>query len=370
MHKTTSKHGVSSSPWKFLSVRRFAGSNMRRALIKGCVAVILSLAAGGVVWYAYQPRLVCIASSVVRDAIPIKNNQTFFEHTYTVQNKSLQTVTIDRVKSSCNCGSVTFDRVIPPRAEGKIRARFTVERNVVGERQADFFVLANKRPDPLLRLQMTYSFELGVWTYPKQIDLGRVVSGKPIEFVIHVRQEKGTKRKRSAVQSVEAEGISFTVLPVQDYASPKDAKSYNAALLEQKITGRFANDSKAGYHDRVVSIHTDHPEYPLLNIPVRWESVAELNFTPTTLHFGFIEAATKASRAVTLISESEPIRVLQAEVFGDGFRLETQNQISTNRVEFLIGVSAGTVSGVYKGQLTVKLSNGKECHAGLLFIIE
>ena len=343
---------------------------MRRALIKGCVAVILSLAAGGIICYAYQPKLVCGASAVVRDAIPIKKDQTFFEHTFTVQNRSIQTVTIDSVKSSCNCRSVTFDRVIPPRAEGKIRARFAVERNLVGECHADFFVFANKRPDPVLHLKMSYSFELGIWAYPDQIDLGRVGSGKPIEFVIHVRQEKDTKRKRSTVQSLEAEGIFFEVLPVQDKSSPKTATSNEAVLVEQKIIGKFENVFKAGYHDRVVSIHTDHPEYPLLSIPVRWESVAELNFTPTTLHFGFMETAAKASRAVTLISESEPIGVLQAEVSSDVFRLEAQNQIATNKVEFLIGASAGTVPGVYKGQLTVKLSNGKTCHAGLLFIRE
>jgi len=370
MHKTTPKQGVSGSLWHSLSFRRFAGRHIRRALIKGCVAVILSLAAGGVVWYAYQPRLVCSASSVVRDAIPIKKDQTFFEHTYTVQNRSLQTVTIDGVKASCKCQGVTFDRVIPPRAEGKITARFAVARNAAGEQHADFFVFANKRPDPVLRLQMAYSFELGVWAYPAQINLGRVVSGKPVEFVIHVRQEKGTKRKKTEVQSAEVEGILFEVLPVQDYASPKDATSDDAVLSEQKIIGRFANDFKAGYHDRVVSIRTDHPEYPLLSVPVRWESVAELNFTPTTLHFGFMETAAKASRSLTLISESEPIHVLQVDVSGDGFRLEKQIQIATNRVEFLIGASAGTVPGVYKGQLTVKLSNGKACHAGLLFIKE
>ena len=343
---------------------------MRRAFIKGCVAVILSLAAGGIVWHAYQPRLVCSESSVVRDAIPIKKDQTFFEHTYTVQNRSLQTVIIDGVKASCKCQGVTFDRVIPPRAEVKITARFAVARNAAGEQHADFFVFANKRPDPLLRLQMLYSFELGVWAYPAQINLGRVVSGKPVEFAIHVRQEKGTKRKRSAVQSVEAEGLSFQVLPVQDKSSPKTATSNEAVLVEQKIIGKFENDFKAGYYERVVSIRTDHPDYPLLTIPVRWESVAELNFTPTTLHFGFMETAAKASRTITLISESEPLRVLQAEVSGDGFRLETQNQMATNRVEFVIGASSGTVPGVYKGQLTVKLSNGKECHAGLLFIRE
>jgi hypothetical protein len=333
-------------------------------------AFILSLVAGGIVWHAYQPRFSCSEPSVVRHAIAIKKEQTFFEHTYAVQNRSLQTVTIDSIKASCNCLSVTFDRVIPPRAEGKITAHFAVARNEKGERLADFFVFANKRPEPILHLQMTYSFELGIWAYPKQIDLGRVVSDKPVEFAIHVRQEKDTKRKRSTVQSVEAEGIFFEVLPAQDYASPEAAKSDKAVLLEQKIIGRCANDLKIGYYERVVSIRTDHPEYPLLIVPVRWESVAELNFTPTTLHFGIMDTAAKASRGVTLIAESEPIRVIQAEVSGDVFRLEAQNQIATNRVEFLIGASAGTVPGVYKGQLTVKLSNGKECHAGLLFIRE
>lgn len=83
-----------------------------------------------------------------------------------------------------------------------------------------------------------------------------------------------------------------------------------------------------------------------------------------------METASTSSRTITLISESEPIRVLQAKISGDGFRLESQNQTTANRVEFLIEARAGIVPGVYKGQLAIQLSNEKECQAGLIFIVE
>ncbi len=349
----------------------FRGYNNFKTMGKVGVAVILSLTTGGFVYHAYQPRLVCDESSVVMNAIPIKKDQTFYEHTYKIYNRSLQTITLDGVKSSCNCQSVTVsDPIIPPHAEGTVIARFTVARNAAGVRHADFLVFANNRPDPMLRLQMAYSFELGVWTYPEQINLGRIVSGEPVEFSIQVRQEKVTDRKRTSVESAAAEGIALEVLPRQCDVAPEKATSGDAVLVEQNIIGRFVNDFKAGYHDRTVTIHTDHPDYPILSVPVRWESVAELNFTPTTLHFGIMETASTSSRIITLISESEPIRVLQAKISGDGFRLESQNQTTANRVDFLIEACAGTVPGVYKGQLAIQLSKGKECQAGLIFIVE
>jgi hypothetical protein len=322
---------------------------MRLIFIKLGVATILFLAAGGGVWYACQPRLVCDEPSVVREAIPIKKNQTFFEHTYRIYNRSLRTITLDGVKSSCACQSVEVPNpVIPPFGEGKIVARFKIARNAAGVRHAESLVFADKRPDPVLRLQMTFSFELGVWIYPEQIDLGRVVRGKPVEFTIHVRQAKVDGRKAHAVRSVDADGISFEIQSVREGLPSEDAASDNADLLDQKIIGRFSNDFKAGYHDKTVTIRTDHTDYPVITVPVRWESVVELNFTPTVLHFGVMGTASASSRTVTLISESEPLLVRQAAVSGDGFRLESRNQTATNRVEFVIGANAGTGPGVYK----------------------
>jgi len=355
--------------------------------VKVLVVAILSLAAGGTVWYECQPRLVCVEPSVVREAIPIKRDQTFFEHTYIVHNRSLRTVILDGVKSSCACQSVEVpDPVIPPFGEGKITARFNVARNAAGARHAESLVFANKRSLPVLRLKMTYSFELGVWAYPEQIELGRVVSGKPVEFEILVRQAKAAEGNaeifsrgdaearrgeaghgaedaagsRIHIGGVEGKGMTFEVQDARD----------NDALTEQKITGRFVNQAGAGYHEQAVVIKTDHPDYPVLTVPVRWESVAELNFTPTVLHFGVMGTASASSRTVTLIAESGPLHVRRAEVSGDGFRLEARNQTATNRVEFLIGANAGTVPGVYKGRLTVETEDGKACRAELIAIVE
>lgn len=399
------------------NIRAFSCNSLTKnsMIIKVAVAVVLSLAVGGFVYYAYQPRLVCRESPAMRDAIPIERDQTTFEHIYTIHNTSLRTITLDGIKASCNCQSVSItNRVILPRSKGEVKAIFAVARNAAGERHADFLVFANKIEKPLLRLQMTYSFELGVWAYPEQISLGRVVRGKPVEFAISVRQEKVPRRTVSTVQSVVAEGITFEVLPVQDESprkkEPPDEQRLagtlalqrgasslrgrpeepsqpetptlqgeisrdntapeDSFLLNQKVIGRFTNDFEVGYHNRVVTIHTDHPDYPVLTVPVRWESVSELNFSPTTLHFGFMGAESKSSRAITLISESESLSVREAKVSGDGFRLESQKQVAPNRVEFLIEATTGTTSGVHKGQLHVQLSDGKECQAGLLLIVE
>jgi hypothetical protein len=186
-----------------------------------------------------------------------------------------------------------------------------------------------------------------VWAYPEQIDLVRIVVGKPVEFTIHVLQAKVDGRTAHALRSVDADGISFEINPVRDGLPPEDAVSDNSALLDQTVIGRFSNVFKAGYHDKTVTLRTDHPDYPVITVPVRWESVAELNFTPTILHFGVMEPASTASRGITLIAESDPLKIRQAAVSGDGFRLEALNQTASNRVEFLIKASARTVPGVY-----------------------
>ncbi len=339
--------------------------------VKVLVAALLSLAAGGGVWYACQPRLVCAAPSVVRESIRIKKDQTFFEHAYVLRNKSFRTITIDGVKSSCTCQSVEIPApVIPPFGKGVIIARFDVARNSAGMRSAEALVFANKRPLPVLRLRMTYSFELGVWAYPELVDLRRVVIGKPVTFTIHVRQAKAEGRPAHAVRSVDADGVSFEVHPVREGLSTDGAASGDATLLEQTVVGRFSNDFEAGYHDKTVTIQTGHPDYPVLTVPVRWESVAGLGFSPAVLHFGVMGPASAAVRSTTLIAESGSLGVRRAEVSGGGFRLEARRQIVSNRVEFAIRADAGAAPGIRRGRLEVETEDGKSCRAELIAIVE
>lgn len=151
---------------------------MQRTVIKIVVATIVAVATSGGVWYAWQPRLVCDEPVVVRKAMPIAKEQRFFEHTYLLRNRSFKKMKLDSVKSSCTCQSLEVSNsVIPPWGTCKIIARFNVERNVAGLRHAETLVFANQRPYPILRLQMQYSFELGMWLYPEQVELGRIVIG-------------------------------------------------------------------------------------------------------------------------------------------------------------------------------------------------
>lgn len=371
---------------------------MNKHMMKVLVAVLLAGSVGGGIYWAYLPRLTCPTPAVVRDAIAITNNQTVFEYTYTVRNPSLQTIAVDGVKGSCNCLRVDYDRVIPPRGTGQVKAFFKVVRNMVGRRLADFVIFANQRPTPLLRLQMTYSFELGMWMYPEQIDLGRVVMGQPVTFTLNVRQEGMEGRTRKDVVSVTGEGIAFEVMPFDATPAGKDVPAGEGILVNQRVVGTLTNTTTKGYHHREVRIQTSHPDYPTLIVPVRWESVSNLNFTPSTVHFGFMEAGAKAQRSITLIAESGEVQVLQAAVSGDGFRLESQRQVFTNRVAFAVEAKVGVAGrnamecagneqemagllsgdatrtsalpGVRKGKLKVELVTGETCEAGLLFVVE
>ena len=357
---------------------------MRRIFIKLGVAGMLSFATGGTVWYACQIRLVCDEASTERLGIPIAKDQMHFEHVYTLRNRSLRTIRLDGVKFSCNCQSVEVpDPVFPPFSSRDITVRFDVARNAAGVRNADSLVFANGRREPVLRLQMAYSFELGVWAYPERVDLGRVVNGNPAEFEVWVRQAKaegrsteifsrgdtearrgeaghGTARSRIRIVGVEGKGMTFDVQGTQD----------NDLLTEQRIVGRFVNQAKAGYHERVVTIMTDHPEYPELTVPVRWESVTEWSFSPSALHFGVLTAGEKATRTVTLISETGKLDFLRADVSGDGFRLTSQEQTAPDRMAFAVVAEASAALGLCKGKLTVTLADGSEARAALMFVAE
>jgi hypothetical protein len=333
---------------------------MRRITITICAA--LTLAAGGVTFLC-RPRLACGEPSPERMGIPIAKEQTHFEHVYTLRNRSLRTITLDGVKTSCSCQSVEVpDPVIPPLASRDITARFDVARNAAGVRNADFQIFANGRHEPVLRLQMAYSFELGVWAYPERVELGRVVGGRPVEFEILIRQAKAgdAAGRRSHIGGVEGKEMTFEVQDARD----------NDTLTEQKIIGRFVNQAGAGYHERAVAIKTDHPEYPELTVPVRWESVAEWSFTPSSLHFGVMETGDKATRTVTLVSESGKLAVRRADVSGGGFRLASQKQTAPDKVAFVIEAEADAAQGLRQGKLTATLEDGSEARAGLVFVAE
>lgn len=308
---------------------------------------------------------------------------THFEHVYTLRNRSLRTIRLDSTKVSCACQSVAVpDPVIPPFSSRDITARFDIARNAAGVRNADLQIFANGRRESVLRLQMAYSFELGVWAYPERVDLGRVVGGKPVEFEVWVRQAKteggdteifsrgdakarrdaghGEAGSRIRIVGVEGKGMTFEVQDAQD----------NDALVEQRIVGRFVNQAKAGGHENWVVIKTDHPEYPELTVPVRWESVTEWSFTPSALHFGVMTAGDMATRTITLISETGKLDVRQADVSGDGFRLELQEQTAPDKMVCVVVAEAGAALGLRQGKLTVTPVDGSEARAGVMFVEE
>ncbi|MDR3074017.1 MAG: DUF1573 domain-containing protein [Deltaproteobacteria bacterium] len=352
---------------------------MRRITL--VISVTLALMTAGGLAFLCHPRLACDEPSATRFNIPVAKDQTRFEHVYTLRNRSLRTIRLDGVKTSCNCQSVKApDPVIPPFSSREVTARFDVARSAAGVRNADFLVFANGRREPALRLRMAYSFELGVWAYPGRIELGRVVNGKPVEFEVWVRQAKtgergdfsreGAKTRRESagdaaggrirIAGVEGKGMEFEVREARE----------EGELAEQKITGRFVNRESAGYHERTAVIKTDHPEYPELAVPVRWESVAEWSFTPSALHFGFMAAGDRAARTITLVSETGRLDVREAEVSGDGFRLASRAQAAPDKVAFVVEAAADAAKGLRQGRLTARLEGGGEARAALVFAAE
>lgn len=146
--------------------------------------------------------LVCLSGSIVIAAPSLQVENPVFDfgevfqgdkvlHAFEFVNGGDETLTIDRVRSSCGCTAVLVsEKSIPPGGRGELRANFdsTRFRDAVSK---TITLYSNDPVRPVVQFQIKGKVIETVAVVPAQINFGKVIAEKPVISSVMLRNQSG-----------------------------------------------------------------------------------------------------------------------------------------------------------------------------------
>jgi hypothetical protein len=178
---------------------------------------------------------------------------TRVRHAFRFVNQGEQDLSIDELRSACDCAATTeASRVLPPGSEGTIDVEFDTE-DVFGPQRRTVTVYANDPESMVTVLTLTGEVVLDVAADPPRLYVGRLLPGATFwrEIAVVVAESVDAL-------SVETEGprISASSEPLTD------------GRRGRRIRISVASNAAAGPIEETVVVRTSSARRPVLRIPV------------------------------------------------------------------------------------------------------
>jgi hypothetical protein len=194
--------------------------------------------------------LVCLSGSIVIAAPNLQVDNPVFDfgevfqgdkvlHAFEFVNGGDETLTIDRVRSSCGCTAVLVsEKSLPPGGKGELRANFdsTRFRDAVSK---TISLYSNDPVRPVMQFQIKGKVIETVAVVPAQINFGKVMAEKPVFSTVMLRNQSGKPLTLGKPHSTAAELV--VKMPEASFADGEEV------TLELNLTPKPGQDRFSGY---------------------------------------------------------------------------------------------------------------------------
>jgi len=194
--------------------------------------------------------LVCLSGSIVIAAPNLQVDNPVFDfgevfqgdkvlHTFEFVNGGDETLTIDRVRSSCGCTAVLVsEKSISPGGKGELRANFdsTRFRDAVSK---TISLYSNDPVRPVMQFQIKGKVIETVAVVPAQINFGKVTAEEPVTSTVMLRNQSGKPLALGKPRSTAAELV--VKMPEASFSDGEEV------ILELNLTPKPGQDRFSGY---------------------------------------------------------------------------------------------------------------------------
>jgi hypothetical protein len=266
------------------------------------------------------------------------------EAEFTIHNAGGSDLVITDARPSCGCTVSSFDKLVKPGADGKVKASVDT-KSFSGPISKSVLVVSNDPERPQMNLFVKAVVKPFVDVAPQQYVRFSVVKGDAAtQDVVLISEEKGFKPT-----------IAETAQPyVKAEITPAGDKDKIAGRLgeQYKLSISVTPDAPEGLLNAPVRITTGVQQQPNMEVPVSGIVRPRVSVTPITVNFGnFTAGKDPITRNIVVTNNkpATPLKVTKAEVSVPGFMTDvvpTQEGVSyTVVVKASDKVKKGAVDG-------------------------
>lgn len=215
-------------------------------------------------------------------------------HAFRLRNEGDVDLNVVGTRAACDCAVDVKARTVAPGDSATIDVTFDTAA-VHGPQERTVTVYTNDPQQRTLLLAMQGEVGLDVAVVPRQIYVGNLPRGAPIEPEVEIRSHDGGGR----VTAVESAGGFLRAEPLED-------GRLALAIASGAPLGDFADD---------VLVYTTNHRRPLLRLHVRGTVAADVVASPSRLDFGTVGEAAPVRRAlIENLRPEQPVRVTGVEM--------------------------------------------------------
>lgn len=227
-------------------------------------AVLLSVLASAAM---AAPKLVCpepIFNFGERD------NEEKVEAVFIIRNEGTETLVIDGVKCACGCTAASLDDPqVEPGTEVEIKTTLSL-KNRMGEQTKTCTVTSNDPENPMFTLTLTGTAISPVMYEPQFVSFGKVLGTSAEPQVVTLRAHEGEFQVTEVASSLPQ--VTPTIREVEP------GKVYEVVAALTSPLGQ-------GTQNGMLTIQTNHPKRPRINITLYAVGVGPYDVTPDSIAF-------------------------------------------------------------------------------------
>lgn len=255
---------------------------------------------------APAPRLACDGPEF--DFGVVDNSQTV-EHTFLLRNEGDLTLEISQVRPSCGCTVAHIsERNVPAGGETKISTKLSLAGRQ-GQQHKAITVESNDPQQPRFVLTLKGTAGTALDVQPSRLMQSQLAPGSQPTGTVQITGMAGTPFKVLAVEST-SEQISARVVTVEE------GRVYQLVVSPTQPLS-------PGQTEATLTVKTDHPQRPNLQVPVLFMAKADLVVAPRELIFPMPSSEPVTRYLIVRANDNQAFQIARVEVPSPEITTET-----------------------------------------------
>lgn len=297
----------------------------------------------------HAPKLVCDAPEF---DFGTQDNAQTVEHTFVLRNAGDLTLEIANARPGCGCTVASISqRSVPPGGESRITTRLSLAgRN--GAQHKTITVESNDPTQPQYTLVLKGVAGAAITVQPPQLIQGQALAGTQPTSQVEITS-MGTPFQ---VSSVEANSDQFTAR----------VETIQTGLVYRLYVAPVA-PLAAGQLNASIIIRTDHPQRPVIEVPVAYVAMGQMVVAPREIVFSapsqdavsrslLVRSGNGAPFQLTAVEPPRPdVGVSIESLGGNGYRVTLTNLVANAELSGTIVKIRSDIAGAPEMDVPVRV---------------